>query len=99
NGRLLRDSSFDSMRADILGERRLLVEFARDSGPIQIEGATLLASTERTATLSFDPRRITARALIDRIAAGYDVDDIRVEDASIEEVIARFYALHGATEA
>ena len=28
----------------------------------------------------------------------YEVADIRVEDPKIEEVIARFYALHGAVE-
>jgi len=36
--------------------------------------------------------------LISRIAAAHDVVDIRVEDPKIEEVIARFYTLHGAVE-
>jgi ABC-2 type transport system ATP-binding protein len=99
NGRLLRDSSFESMRADVLGERRLLVEFARDTNALEIDGATLLACTGRSATFSFDPKATPARALIDRVASAHDVEDIRIEDASIEEVIARFYALHGATEA
>jgi ABC-2 type transport system ATP-binding protein len=99
NGHLLRDSSFESMRADVLGERRLLVEFARDTNAVEIEGATLLSCTGRSATFSFDPRATPARALIDRVASAHDVEDIRIEDASIEEVIARFYALHGATEA
>jgi ABC-2 type transport system ATP-binding protein len=99
NGRILRDSSFESMRADVLSERRLMVEFARDIDAIEVDGATLLARTERSATFSFDPKRIPARALIDKVASAYEVEDIRIEDASIEEVIARFYALHGATEA
>ncbi len=99
NGRLLRDSSFESMRADVLGERRLLVEFARDTNAVEIAGATLLSCTGHSATFSFDPRATPARTLIDRVASAHDVEDIRIEDASIEEVIARFYALHGATEA
>jgi ABC-2 type transport system ATP-binding protein len=99
NGRLLRDSSFESMRADVLGERRLLVEFARDTNAVAIDGATLLSCADRSATFSFDPRTMPARALIDKVASAHEVEDIRVEDASIEEVIARFYALHGATEA
>jgi ABC-2 type transport system ATP-binding protein len=99
NGRILRDSSFESMRADVLGERRLLVEFARDTNAADMEGATLLSCTGRSATFSFDPKTTPARALIDRVASAHDVEDIRIEDASIEEVIARFYALHGATEA
>lgn len=99
NGRLLRDSSFESMRADVLGERRLLVEFARDMQAVPVDGAKLLSSTGRSATFAFDPKATPARALIDRVASAHDIEDIRIEDASIEEVIARFYALHGAMEA
>ena len=99
NGRLLRDSSFESMRADVLDERRLHVEFAHDTNAVAIDGARLLTSTARSATFSFDPRRFPARTLIDKLASAHDVEDIRIEDASIEEVIAHFYALHGATEA
>ena len=44
------------------------------------------------------PRRIAAPALIARIAAAHAVDDIHVEEPLIEEVIARFYDLHGAGE-
>ena len=36
--------------------------------------------------------------MIARIAAAHEVVDIRVEDPKIEEVIARFYTLHGAVE-
>jgi ABC-2 type transport system ATP-binding protein len=42
---------------------------------------------------------ISAPALIARIAAEHAVEDIRVEQPAIEEVIARFYHLHGAAEA
>ncbi len=40
NGRVLRDSSFESMRAEVLGERRLFVDFANDD-IAQIEGAAI----------------------------------------------------------
>jgi len=39
-----------------------------------------------------------AHALINTVASKYTVADIRIEDAQIEEVIARFYAMHGAVE-
>ncbi|MBV9330292.1 MAG: ABC transporter ATP-binding protein [Alphaproteobacteria bacterium] len=99
NGRLLRDSSFEAMRAEVLNERRLMVELGQDVSEVRIEGARLIAREGRTLTFSFDPEDIPARALIDRIASAYEVEDIRIQDAAIEEVIARFYALHGATEA
>jgi ABC-type uncharacterized transport system ATPase subunit len=36
--------------------------------------------------------------LINAIASQHVVADLRVEDAQIEEVIAKFYAMHGAVE-
>ena len=99
NGRLLRDSSFESMRSEVLGERRLIVDFASSIDAVAIEGARVRARDGRTVEFAFDPTRIAAHSLIARIAAEHDVVDIRVEDPKIEEVIARFYALHGAVEA
>jgi ABC-2 type transport system ATP-binding protein len=99
HGRVLADQSFDALRADVLADRRLLVDFADDAPVIAIEGAQLLRHEGRSAEFSFDPRVIGAPALIARIAADHAVEDIRVEQPAIEEVIARFYHLHGATEA
>ena len=98
NGRVLRDSSFDSMRDEVLGERRLIVEFAEEIGDVELEGAVLKEREGRTLEFSFDPARTPAHGLIAAIAARHEVEDIRIEDAKIEEVIARFYALHGALE-
>ena len=41
---------------------------------------------------------MTVPELIERITAEHALVDIRVEQPRIEEVIARFYNLHGATE-
>ncbi len=99
NGRLLRDSSFESMRAEVLGERRLIVDFAGDTPDATLEGATIRARDGRTVEFAFDPQRTPTHTLIARVAAAHAVADIRVEDPKIEEVIARFYALHGAVDA
>jgi len=99
HGRVLADQSFDALRADVLADRRLLVDFTDDAPVIAIEGAQLLRHEGRSVEFSFDPRVIGAPALIARIAADHAVEDIRVEQPAIEEVIARFYHLHGATEA
>lgn len=98
NGRLLKDSSFEAMRADVLRERRLFVEFAEDVGAVALEGATERGREGRTVEFAFDPARVPAHTLINSVASKYAVADIRIEDAQIEEVIARFYAMHGAVE-
>jgi ABC-2 type transport system ATP-binding protein len=96
NGAILRDGPFDAMRAEILGERRLKVDFVNPVGDFSVEGARVVERNGRSVELSFDPRITVAHMLISRIAADYDVEDIRVEEPKIEEVVARFYSLHGA---
>jgi ABC-2 type transport system ATP-binding protein len=98
NGRVLTDSSFEAMRDEVLGERRLIVEFADDVADPEFRGATLRSREGRTLEFAFDPSQSPAHELIASIAARHAVEDIRVEDAKIEEVIARFYSLHGAVE-
>lgn len=53
----------------------------------------------RSLALAFDPAALPAPRLIAAITADHAVDDIHVEQPAIEEVIARFYDLHGAAEA
>ncbi len=100
NGKLLRDSSFESMRNEVLGERRLIVDFADDvgDGRRSTARAEIRARDGRTVEFGFDRATTAAHTLIARVAAAHEVADIRVEDPKIEEVIARFYALHGAVE-
>jgi ABC-2 type transport system ATP-binding protein len=96
NGKVLRDSSFESMRAEVLGERRLIVDYADDADDAAVEGASVRTRDGRTVEYAFDPVKVAAHTLIARVATAREVADIRVEDPKIEEVIARFYALHGA---
>jgi len=99
HGKVLRDSSFEAMRNAVLGERRLIVDFAGDVGDVSVEGAEVRARDGRTVEFAFDRAKTAAHTLIARVAAAHEVADMRVEDPKIEEVIARFYAMHGAVEA
>ena len=100
HGRVLTDSPIEALRAQVLADRRLVVDFA-GAAPDQIDlpGVGLLSRDGRTAVLGFDPARVTPQALIARIAADHAIEDIRLEGLAIEEIIARFYAMHGAAEA
>jgi len=97
-GRILADGSFAALRAGVLAERRLFVDFAGNAPEIDLPEVRVVARDGRQTELAFDPRRITAPDLIARIVAAHPVDDIHVEEPLIEEVIARFYDLHGAGE-
>lgn len=98
HGRVLADQSFDAMRTAVLAERRLLVDFAGDAPRLAIAGTQVRRHEGRTIELAFDPDVISAPALIARIADQYSIEDIHVVRPQIEEIVSRFYDLHGAVE-
>ena len=97
-GAILADGTFEALRAGVLAERRLFVDFTGEAPALDDADVRVVNRDGRQLELAFDPRRIAAPALIARIAAAHAVDDIHVEEPLIEEVIARFYDLHGASE-
>ena len=97
-GRLLADGPFASLRAGVLAERRLHIDFAEAAPAIAIPGVTVRARSERSLELAFDPTKIPAPKLIAAIATQHAVEDIHVDEVAIEEVITRFYELHELTE-
>jgi viologen exporter family transport system ATP-binding protein len=99
NGAILADQPFDSLRAEVLTERRLMVEFGGEAPRLEIPDTVVCRREGNALELSFDPRVVAVPQLIGRISDEYELVDIHVEQPRIEEVIARFYHLHGATEA
>ncbi len=97
-GRILADGPFEALRAGVLAERRLFVDFAGEAPALELPGVSVVARDGRQLELAFDPRATPAPDLIARIVAAHPVDDIHVAEPLIEEVIARFYDLHGAGE-
>lgn len=99
HGRVLADSPFEALRRDVLRERRLFVDFVGEAPSIDLPGVEVRARDGRSLELAFDPAVLPAARLIAAITADHAVEDIHVEQPAIEEVIARFYDLHGAAEA
>jgi ABC-2 type transport system ATP-binding protein len=97
-GTILADGTFETLRAGVLAERRLFVDFTEDAPTLDLPEVRVVKQDGRQLELAFDPRRVAAATLIARIVAAHAVDDIHVEEPPIEEVIARFYDLHGAGE-
>jgi ABC-2 type transport system ATP-binding protein len=98
-GRILADGPFDTLRSGALAERRLFVDFEAEAPALEWPDVRIVGREGRQLELAFDPAMTPAAALIARIVAAHAVDDIHVEEPPIEEVIARFYAQHGADEA
>jgi ABC-2 type transport system ATP-binding protein len=99
NGIILADKPFEQLRSEVFTERRLFADFAGDAPQIDIPGAVVRNRDGNSIELAFDPAVISVPQLIDHITANNELADIRVEEPQIEEVIARFYDIHGASEA
>ncbi|HXW82983.1 MAG TPA: hypothetical protein VEJ86_01120, partial [Candidatus Binataceae bacterium] len=99
NGTILADKPFESLRAEVLTERRLFVEFAGDAPALQIPGVAIRNREGNSLELAFEPAQVPVPDLIGRISSQYELLDLHLEEPQIEEVIARFYRLHGAAEA
>jgi len=95
-GVILADGSLDALRRGALAERRLWVHFANDVEDVRVAGVSVRQRQGRSVELSFDPRVTSAHRLIAQVAAEFEVEDVHLEEPPIEEVIARFYALHVA---
>jgi ABC-2 type transport system ATP-binding protein len=97
NGLVLADGTLAALRRGVLAEHRLWVHFARDVEALdvpEVPHATVRRREGRSIELAFDPGVIPAHELIAYIASRFEVEDVHVEPPPIEEVIARFYALH-----
>jgi ABC-2 type transport system ATP-binding protein len=99
NGRILRDGPIVEMRAQTSGERRLVVDFSEDVGDVVMDGAKILRRIGRRIEFAFDPRVTPAHSLIGRLTAEHGIEDLSIEEPTIEELIAKFYTSHGAVEA
>ncbi|CAN5680007.1 ATP-binding cassette domain-containing protein [soil metagenome] len=99
HGRVLADSPFEALRANVLAERRLFVDFVGEAPALDLPGVEVRSRDGRSLELAFNPSITNAPALIAAITARHAVEDIHVEQPAIEEVIAKFYDLHGANEA
>ncbi len=91
NGVIMADTSFERLRAEVLTERRLLIDFAGKAPALEIPGVRVRSREGNSIELAFDPRQVPAPELIGRITAEYDLLDFHFEQPRIEEVIAHFY--------
>ncbi|SRR5579885_545050 len=99
HGKILADKPFAVLRREVFAERRLFAQFPGDAPELAIPGTVIRHRDGNSIEMSFDPDAISVPELISRITSEHQLLDIHVEQPRIEEVISRFYDLHGAAEA
>ncbi len=90
HGRLLYDGAFDRLKRSAGGGLRLVIEGEFPSCPLP-QGARWLQ--EEQPTVAFDPQAVSPSALLAALSACAPVEQFRVEEPSVDEVIARLYEM------
>ncbi len=91
HGRVLFDGPLSRLRAQVTGERLLIVDLLDEAETVTHPQAQVFRDNGHRVTLRFDPSEVATAELIARITANHRVRDLFVENPPIEEIIARLY--------
>jgi len=90
-GHILSDGTLDDLRNRVARQRWLILDLAEASVVVEDPDITVIAQDGSRVTLAFDPAMVPPAALISRITAKYEVQDLFVQNPPIETIIARLY--------
>jgi len=90
-GKILFDGSISELRRLVGKERRLTIDFNREYQDCTLPDCDLLEIKDKRAVFAFNPQDVKVSDLIKYAAAAYEVEDIFVQNAAIEEIIADLY--------
>jgi ABC-2 type transport system ATP-binding protein len=90
-GRIFLDGSIDSLRRQILPERRLVIDLIDQNDSINHPGVVLIKKEGHRVWLGYNPDSLSTTELISKIASTHAIKDLYVENPPIEEIIAKFY--------
>ena len=99
-GRILIDGGIDDLRRRVGNDRVLIVDFEAPVGVGSLEcelgegGVREVRVTGKRARIGFDAGIVAPAALIARVAARFEVQDLFVEHPPIEHTVAELYAAH-----
>jgi ABC-2 type transport system ATP-binding protein len=91
DGKLLFDGELKHLRATLGSRRRLTLEFATDPGPIALTSATLVADDGSAKHYLLDREDVSLLDVLGELGRGHGLQDIKLEEPDIEEVIRTFY--------
>jgi ABC-2 type transport system ATP-binding protein len=90
-GGIFQDGTLDQLRNRVTGERRLIVDLGEENGVFDDPDLEVISREKHRVVIQFNPERVTAAALISRVAEHHKIRDLFVENPPIEEIIAQLY--------
>lgn len=95
-GSILYDGALEELRERYGDERTVTAYFAEGDLPElpELPGAVLVEQETGRARWALNPKQLSASAAITRLSASLDLQDVKIEDPPVEELIARLYREH-----
>ena len=91
HGHLLYDGKLEGLKKQYAPLRRIRATLAANIKEFQIEGAESIKVEGNTWTVMFDPMKIAAHNMVERLAQRLPLKDISIEEENIDEIIASMY--------
>jgi ABC-2 type transport system ATP-binding protein len=90
-GKLLYDGTLDALQERFGGAREMVVDFDSMPDHIDLPGGATADQSGTRMIISFDPRQVRTRTLIQDLSARFDLQDLTVREPDIEATIRRIY--------
>jgi ABC-2 type transport system ATP-binding protein len=91
-GKIFMDGTLQQLRSVVTTERRLIIDLEDAGAEVADPDAEFVKREGHRVWLRFQPERIAASRLINRITEKHVIRDLYVENPPIEEIIARIYS-------
>lgn len=91
HGKLLYDGNLDRLKNRYAPLRRIRATINKNIDLIPIEGAESIEITGNTWTIMFDPTKIPAHNMVEKLSQKLPLKDISIEEENIDEIIASMY--------
>jgi ABC-2 type transport system ATP-binding protein len=91
HGTVIYDGEIERIKEQYGTHRTLVVKLCEPYPDFAIDGAEIEARHDSTVRLRFDRRTTSAESLIRRVADGYCISDVSIEEPELESIISRIY--------
>jgi ABC-2 type transport system ATP-binding protein len=91
DGSLIFDGELRKLRTALGTARRLTLQFTDDPGPLPLTTATLTADEGTAKHYLLDNEAISLLDVLNEVGRGHGLNDVKLEEPTIEEVIRTFY--------
>lgn len=91
HGKLLYDGKLEALKEKYSPFRHIRATLSEKKDEIKIEGAESVKINGSIWNVKFDPRKIAAHTMVERIAMRLPLKDISIEEEDIDEIIASMY--------